>query len=157
DSGSFAIEEQAALIEAFGWAYVRSRLPRLLDEYEPVAIEHEELTLLSGDVALAGGGDGLVRRRRAGYLFLFKLQTSSAPGSKQWADQWLTDQQLMTETLAVERRLGERVWGVLIDGFNKGRRVECYADTLKEIRDGGERRDSEGNFIPHVYCQQSRL
>lgn len=141
------IAEQSALLEAFGWAYQRVRVPRLLEEYEIIGIEQEEFTLLSGDVGLQSRCDAVLRRRADQRLFIYNLKTSGNP-DKRWHDQFEVDSQLMTETLAVERRLGERVYGVVIDGFDKGVRVEMDFQTLKERpKDGSEK----------WYGQRSRL
>jgi len=125
------IAEQSALLEAFGWAFLRVRLPRLLEEYELLDVEREEYTLLSGDVGLQSRCDAVLRRRSDQRLFIYNLKTSGNP-DKRWKDSFEVDAQLMTETLAVERRLGERVYGVIIDGFDKGVRVELDFQTLKE-------------------------
>lgn len=141
------IAEQSALLEAFGWAYQRVRVPRLIEEYEILGIEQEEYTLLSGDVGLQSRCDAVLRRRVDQRLFIYNLKTSGNP-DKRWHDQFEVDSQLMTETLAVERRLGERVYGVVIDGFDKGVRVEMDFNTLKERpKDGSEK----------WYGQRSRL
>jgi len=152
------IAEQAALIEAFGWAFHRARLPRLLEEYELVDVEREEYTLLSGDVGLQSRCDAVLRRKVDQRLFVYNLKTSSSP-DKRWKEQWEVDQQLMTETLAVERRLGEQVYGVVIDGFHKGARVEVWWDSLKEVRDGsgfdkGEKWQAQRSRLLYGYkCQ----
>lgn len=127
-------QEQAALLEAFGWAFERVRVPALLSEYEIVSIEREEFTLLAGDVGLAGRCDAVLRRRSDGLLFVWNLKTVSQPDAR-WKAGFEVDQQLMLEALAVERRLGERVYGCLIEGFIKGPRVEAD-DDLKEVRQG---------------------
>lgn len=135
---SWTAQEQAALIEAFGWAYERVRLPHLLAEYEVVSIEQEEFTLLSGDVGQASRADAVLRRRSDGLLFVYQFKTSGNPGDARWEQSFQVDMQMMTETLAVERRIGERVWGVLIDAFDKGQRVTVNAETLKERPKEGE-------------------
>lgn len=141
------IEEQSALLEAFGWAFLRVRLPRLLEEYELVDVEREEYTLLSGDVGLQSRCDAVLRRKPDSRLFIYNLKTSGNP-DKRWKDSFEVDAQLMTETLAVERRLGERVYGVIIDGFDKGMRVELDFTTFKE-------RPKDG--VEKWYGQRSRL
>lgn len=148
------IEEQAALLEAFGWAYNRVRLPRLLDEYEIVSVEQEEFALLSGDVGLQARIDMVLRRRVDGKVFVYNLKTSGAIGDKRWRDQWEVDQQLMTETLAVERRLGEEVSGVIVDGFDKGQRVNVWWDDLKEVRaerEGAEKWQAQRSRLIYGY------
>lgn len=125
------IQEQSALLEAFGWAYQRVRVPKLLEEYEILSTEQEEISLLSGDVGLQGRCDAVLRRKTDQRVFVYNLKTSGNP-DKRWHDQFEVDSQLMTETLAVERRLGERVYGVVVDGFDKGMRVKLDFQTLKE-------------------------
>lgn len=132
DDQLFVMQEQAALLEALGWAYARVRLPRILEAYEVVDVEREEFTLLSGDVGLQSRCDAILRRRSDGYLFIYNPKTVSSVDHR-WRAQWEVDTQIMTETLAVERRLGEKVWGVLIDGIIKGSRVDVTAD-FKECR-----------------------
>lgn len=149
---SWIAQEQAALLEAFGWAFQRVVLPRLLETYELIDVEREERTLLAGDVTLASRCDAVLRRREDGKLFVWNLKTGGRVKEQAWQAQWLYDTQVTTETLAVERRLGEKVWGVLIEGFDTGARVDCYSDTLKEVREGTRR---EG--VPIVRCQRSRL
>lgn len=128
------IREQSALVEAFGWAYLRVRLPRILEEYWLIGVEQEEFTLLSGDVGLQSRCDAILRRKSDDKLFVYNLKTASSPDSRKWQELFEVDQQLMTETLAVERRLNEKVYGVIIDGFEKGQRVEMWWDSLKEVR-----------------------
>lgn len=144
------IAEQSALLEAFGWAYQRVRVPRIVEEYEILGIEQEEYTLLSGDVGLQSRCDVVLRRRSDQRLFIYNLKTSGNP-DKRWHDQFEVDSQLMTETLAVERRLGERVYGVVIDGFDKGQRVGMDFQTLKEIK--GSPKEGQEPW----YAQRSRL
>jgi hypothetical protein len=137
DSALRVAKEQAALIEAFGWAFQRVRVPMLLKQYEIVDVEREEVTLLSGDVALQSRCDAVLRRREDGRLFIWNLKTSGALSDPRWSQQYEVDAQLMTETLAVERRMGERVFGILIEGFDKGPRVKVD-DRLIEVRGAKE-------------------
>lgn len=117
------VQEQAALIEAIGWGWHRTRLHRLLEEYEVVDVEREEQTELAHDVVLLSRSDAVLRRRSDGRLFVYNPKTAANPSDRRWIANWEVDMQLMTEVLAVERRLGERVYGVLIEGFDKGARV----------------------------------
>jgi hypothetical protein len=118
------VQEQGALIEALGWGWARVRLPKLLAEYDVIDVEREEFTALSDDVGLASRSDAVLRRKSDGRLFVYNPKTVSNPSDARWQLQWEVDMQLMTETLAVERRLGESIYGVLIEGFDKGIRVQ---------------------------------
>ena len=145
------IAEQSALLEAFGWAFQRVRIPAILAEYEILSLEREEYTLLSGDVGLQSRCDAVLRRRLDQRPFIYNLKTSGNP-DKRWKDAFEVDAQLMTETLAVERRLGERVYGVVIDGFDKGQRVKMDFQTLKEKpKDGVEVWDGQRSRLIYGY------
>jgi hypothetical protein len=124
----------------------------LLRDFDVEAVEMEEETALAGDVILQARCDAVLRRKSDGRLFIYNLKTASSPDSQKWQQAWETNQQVMLETLAVERRLGEKVYGVIIDGFNKGQRAPVWWDSLKEIREGGN-----GQPSAKWEAQRSRL
>ena len=128
--------EQAALLEAFGWAFERVRVPALLARYRVLSVEREEFTMLSGDVGLQGRVDAVLEDRADGNIFTWNLKTVSQPDDR-WRAQWEVDQQIILEGLAIERRLGKKLTGALVEGFVKGPRVGAN-DDLKEVRNGGE-------------------
>ena len=116
--------EQVALFEGIVRAWYRVRYPKLLAEFEPVAIEHE-LTWNMGqkdDVTVWDyiRCDGLLRRRADGSLFYWEIKTSGDPGEN-WIKSWEHNSQILINTTAIEELLGERVHGVLIEGIAKGR------------------------------------
>lgn len=118
------VEEQQALFEGIVRAWLRVRYPKLLAEYEPVAIEHE-LTWLMGErdgvfVHDYIRCDALLRRRSDGSLFYWEIKTSGDPGDN-WIKSWEHNSQLLINTTALEELLNERVHGVLIEGITKGR------------------------------------
>lgn len=126
DDLMFLLHEQQAMIEGLLRAWNRVRLPRLLDEYEVLDVEREEFTWLSEDaprVGLESRCDAILRRKSDSRIFIYNPKTVSNADSR-WHRQWDVDIQLMTETLAVTKRMGERVAGVLIEGFLKGARLE---------------------------------
>jgi len=126
DDLMFLLHEQQAMIEGLLRAWNRVRLPRLLEEYEVLAVEREEFTWLSEEaprVGLQSRCDAILRRKSDSRIFIYNPKTvANADG--RWSRQWEVDTQLMTETLAVTKRMGERVAGVLIEGFLKGARLE---------------------------------
>lgn len=124
--------EQAALIEAFTYAWARVRLPELSKEYDLVGAEREMTVSLSDDVMLQARADAILRRRSDQRIFIYNPKTVSDAGER-WYRGWETDIQIMTEMLAAEATLGEPVHGVLIEGFIKGKRHK--------------EEDTEGNVI----------
>ena len=140
------VEEQCALIEAFGWSFLRVRLPAILAEYEVLSVEEEIPLEVSDGVVMQTRADAVLRRRSDSRLFVYNLKTVSSPDDR-WRAQWEVDMQLMTEPLAVERKLGEKVHGVIIDGFIKGVRVGVD-DRLVECR---------GDKVATQEIQRSRL
>lgn len=114
--------EQEALIEAMirGWA--RVRLPLFLAEYETLHVEREELATLADDVSLQARADAILKRKSDSRNFIWNFKTVSDAGER-WYRQWEVDSQLLTETLAVEQRMGIKIAGVIIEGLIKGKRM----------------------------------
>ena len=121
-----AAKEQAALLEALlrGWA--ECRLPRLLTEYQVIDVEGEEECSLGGkDKSLIwmSRPDAVLRHRGTQELTIYSIKTC-AQWDQRAADQHELDMQGMSETYAVEQRLGEPVTSVQMDFLVKGRRDE---------------------------------
>ena len=129
DDSNYTIFEQAALVEAFGWGFERVWMPRLVEEYEwtPEMVEMELTTPLSDDLLLASRIDLVARRKLDGRLFEWNFKTVGQAGEK-WYQGFEHDAQILTETLAYERNLGEKVDGVNILGLVKGNRVAVDAE-----------------------------
>lgn len=127
------ISEQNALIEALVRAWNRIRLPYYLENYDIVAedIEREESVLLiepdslgvMPGVELLARTDALLRRKLDGKLFIANWKTVGSADYR-WYQGWEVDMQILTETLAVEKRLGERLGGVIVEGLIKGARYK---------------------------------
>lgn len=147
----YTVREQAALVEAMLWGWERVRLPRILEEWEILEVEVEEVTPLSDDLTLAGRADVVARRRMDGRVFVWNFKTTGQPGAR-WYEGFEYDAQLLTEALAVERRMGEQVAGVVIEGFVKGQRVAIDADG-HEVR--GDEQASQRPIVR--YIQRSPL
>lgn len=101
-----AIREQAALVEALLWAFVRQRLPLWWRDYELLEV----------------GDNTLVCRRADNHLFVVKWVVTSE-GGERWQRGWETDITLLAELPAIESRVHEQVAGVIIEGIAKGKRV----------------------------------
>jgi hypothetical protein len=132
------LAENKALAEALirSWALVR--LPKLLAEWEVLAVEQEvEAHFTEGihELVLMARPDLLHRRKSDGALFIRNFKTVSQ-ADKNWREQWRYDQQTFSEVLAAEQHLSQnslkvsagllpqRVGGVIIEGLLKGRRLE---------------------------------
>ncbi len=153
DDSNYAIFEQAAMIEAFGWGFERVWIPRMEAEWEwtPEMVEMELTTPLSDDLMLASRIDLVARRKLDGRLFEWNFKTVGQAGDK-WYQGFEHDAQIMTETLAYERNFGEKVAGVNILGFVKGNRVGVDAEG-HEVRG-----DEQKSMRPIVrYIQRSPL
>jgi hypothetical protein len=118
---SFLIDEQATLLEGTLRAWLTIRLPRLLAEYDLIAVERELNWPIAEDIIDQVRCDLLARRKADGLLFYVEWKSTST-GGDEWAKQWEHNTQLLANTLAVEEMLGERLDGVMIEGIVKGRR-----------------------------------
>lgn len=119
-------EEALALAEAIIRAWAIVRLARIKRFGEIVSIEKESVVKFpvgSETVALIARPDVVQRRTADGALFIRNLKTVSDP-NQTWREQWKLDQQTLSECLAVEAVLGEKVSGVIIEGCIKGRRID---------------------------------
>lgn len=135
------VAEQTALIEGLIRAWNRVRLPHYLEHYDVVEVEKEEFIMLSDaigetvpSIGLMARSDAIIRRKSDAKLFICNWKTVGVPDYR-WYQQWETDSQLLTETLAVEERLGERLGGVIVEGLIKGRRNPVKNKETKEVID----------------------
>lgn len=122
------LNEQLWLTESLVTAWVKVGLPEYLTEYEPVAVEQEELLDLEHNLTLMTRTDTLSRRRNDGGLLIHNFKTVSV-ADKKWREQWAFDQQTLTEYISTEARVGQEVRGVIILGLLKGRRTEYPEDS----------------------------
>lgn len=121
DDLSYVISEQAALIEALCRAWSKIRLPAILSEFELLSAEEESVLELSPEVSLMFRCDTVERRREDGRIFVRNYETV-AEANEAWLHKFDTDPQCISEPVAVERRTGMPIEGVLIEGLIKGRR-----------------------------------
>lgn len=117
------IHEQSTMLAGTIWAWVESRLPRLRDQFDFLAIERElQWPVSEGGPIMQVRCDALAREKQGGGLYYIEWKTTSQ-GGEEWAKQWEHNTQLLSNTLAIEEVLGERCEGVIIEGIIKGRRA----------------------------------
>ena len=121
DPTAWQVEEQLSLLEGIVLAWVKVRLPKILDEYDVLMVEKECPFQLSPDILFMTRADAVLRRKATHELFVLNFKSTSDANST-WREQWRLDQQTLSEVLGVEAVMGERVAGVLIEGLVKGRR-----------------------------------
>lgn len=115
--------EQRALLEALLRAWYIVRYPSFLAEYEVVDLEREEEWKVSGDILFMARADGVLRSRADGDLYILSFKTAKQYDKKR-VDEARSDIQGISELVAVEERLGERVQGIQMEYLIKGRREE---------------------------------
>ena len=119
----FLVSEQRALIEALGRAWHTICYQQFVDTYEVLAIEREETVELAPGLMWMSRPDLLVRRKVDGALFIVNMKTTKR-ADERWVGQWPIDQQTLSEVVAVEARIGEKLSGVIILGIIKGDQLE---------------------------------
>lgn len=119
----FVYNEQRALLEALLRAWFLVRYPSFTAEYEVLDIEREELWTPRAGIGFMARADGLLRSRSDESLYILSFKTA-----KQWSaktdQEARSDIQGISELVAVEARLGERVQGIQMEYLIKGRRDE---------------------------------
>lgn len=112
--------EQLCLLEGLVRAWVKWRLPRILEEYEVVSVEEELEWELDCQIVDMVKCDVLLRRKSDGLLFILEFKTAKQ-ASGWWRQQWAHNTQVLANTLAIQEVKGEPVGGLLIEGLVKGR------------------------------------
>lgn len=115
--------EQRALLEALLRAWFIVRYPQFCEEYEVLDIEKEELWKLSSNISFMARADGVLRSKNDGDLYVLSFKTAKQY-NKKTGDMGRSDVQGISELVAVEERLGERVQGIQMEYLIKGRRDE---------------------------------
>lgn len=119
----FVYNEQRALLEALLRAWFLVRYPSFRAEYEVLDIEREELWTPTDGIGFMARADGLLRSRSDESLYILSFKTA-----KQWSSkndqEARNDIQGISELVAIESRLGERIQGIQMEYLIKGRRDE---------------------------------
>lgn len=117
-SVKWELEEGIALVEGLVRGWYRTRFDAFMEEFEVLMVEQEVRALLAPNVTLMARADGLLRRREDQSNWVLNWKTSSSIA--EWTSQWEDEVQGWTEALAMEDHLGQKVAGVIYEGFFKG-------------------------------------
>lgn len=117
----FLVREQQTLLEGLVRGWCKFRLPLILEEYEPVAVEQEWLVDMGDGFELPLRIDLLERHRGTGLLHIrdFKTMATMRDG---WLESRLHDLQTLLYIEAVERHTQEYVGGMEYEALIKGGR-----------------------------------
>lgn len=122
-------QEQKALVEALLRVFVihPRGLPHIHANYDILEVEREDVVHeFAPGIDFGARADGLLREKSTGDLYVLSFKTAARWDSR--VDrQNQHDVQGLSEVMAIERRLGERVQGVLLVYLIKGDRSE-YPD-----------------------------
>jgi len=156
DEAHYKIHEQACLAEGMLWGFVRGCLRRVLELFEILEVEQEDLVRLT-EHELAKDGrpellpivfqlrpDILLRVRATKRLATLDLKTGYRLDDK-WEAQFMDSLQMASQGLGAEERLGEQVAGYYVLGVQKG-----YQDRAKD-EDGNET-GPRRQRSPFTYC-----
>lgn len=180
---NYTVKEIYALIEVLIRVYASYRLPSLLDEYEILEVEKEEVfDDFSEIVTWLGKADGLLRRKSDNALIVLSFKTAS-DFSKSTMSNILIDMQGCSEIVAIEERLnrikhklksdsyqivkdaGDTTYVFDNESITKGlfdyivcthpnRRIEVFANQYEYLVKGKHRADSTS---PTFYKYQTHL
>lgn len=121
-NAAYVIAEQTALIEGLLRGFNLVVLPRIFADYEVLFVEQEEIVQMTPSLTFMARADAGLRRKSDGLVFVPNWKTVGGANDF-WAKRFEYDVQMISECVAVEQRLGERVAGVLVVGLDKGRRT----------------------------------
>lgn len=128
---SRVIDEQSALIEAFGWAAHHNWIPQLLEEWDPVLVEQEIMLPVPAiddpnDVATPIWAmlkpDLVLRRRTDGVPVQVDFKSVADASYQAWRRQWEDNGQLALQGWGASAALGQPVDHAYIYALAKGKR-----------------------------------
>jgi hypothetical protein len=137
------IAEQSALLEAFGWDFLRIRIANIISEYHLLDVRQKPV-LLSADVGWDSEYDALLERKSDGKRFGYRIEISGNP-DRRWRQGREIDHTLLVDG----------VDGVLIDGFDMGERVKLDPETLRECREHVQPWEGQRNCLVYGYKHES--
>lgn len=115
----FQIEEQRALAEALVLIASRKVVPKLLETYEILEIEKQDVIDIDRSIQFMAIPDALMRSKEDGGLYILSWKT---PASIPRRGGPRIDMQGMSEAWAIQHRLEEPVFGIQMAYILKGRR-----------------------------------
>lgn len=149
ESSEEVAKEQCALLTGMVWAFALKFLPWFHQNYEPIAVEVENLVVLDcscgrgpledAQLHIAKGCDGIVlqvrqdliaRKRATGALAYFELKTTGLDSGR-FMEQWEIKPQLSLGTLRAEQQWGAPITELYVVGLYKGYRKKSYDENDK--------------------------
>lgn len=128
--------EQASLVEGMLRGFYKHVWPQLMQQYPIIRLVEEEMIYEHGGLTFMSRPD-LVLQDLDGQLWYLEYKTTSSK-SDSWINSWNTAVQLHSSIRAIERTLGEKVTGVIVQGlykgyqsYNKQNSPYCYAYTRR--------------------------
>jgi uncharacterized protein (DUF952 family) len=122
DDVNYIATEQAFLAAGMVWGWYRTQFPKIMDEFEIVAVEQEENLEITPDIIQMSRPDWVARRRSDKALGIHDFKTSAYPVTAGTVEEYRSSVQMAVGTLGVERRLGEPVTHYYIHSLLKGGR-----------------------------------
>ncbi|MFA5352633.1 MAG: PD-(D/E)XK nuclease family protein [Thermodesulfovibrionales bacterium] len=113
-------DRQAALAEGLARAWVKVRLPFILEEFRIVAVEEEHEIPLSPDVVLMSRLDGVLERKVDGELFAGPEFKTTGWLSEDYVESWRYSTQTISHCLDVKHVYGKEPAGVMMEFLYKG-------------------------------------
>lgn len=102
------IDEQVALVNALAHAYGRIVMPWLVEEFDVIAIEQEEI-LHMPNLDWMNRPDFVTRHKQTGALAIHDFKTSASWSENRDVPEYQDSVQMMMNAAAVAQRLGEEV------------------------------------------------
>lgn len=141
------IRERMGLLNGFLIGFERLVLPNLLLEYELVLVESSQVLDHNG-IRYGFKPDVILRRRADGTLWYIDWK-STAKVDRKWLASWHKAIQLHLAAYAYEQVLGERIEGVIVQGFLKGRLDD---DQLSSPLLNGWHKPADPPLLPALYA-----
>ena len=148
--------EQTTLLEALIWAWVRTQLAQLLQDWTIVLVESEELSVLGCTCGLGDQvgtaeqhdrrecagimwmtrGDVICKSKAAPYRYSYWELKSTGYAGMNWEQQWKHRVQLKAGVLGAEQRLEITIEEVYVVALVKGRNMAAEWDPIERKASG---------------------
>lgn len=113
------IDRQACLVEGAVRAWVKTRLPFILQNFRVVQVEKEFEVQLDEDITIMCRLDGVLQRRTDGEYSALEFKTTSTT-DEDYFESWRYATQTMWHLLAIERQFGKVGNSVLMEFLQMG-------------------------------------
>lgn len=117
-------QELSWLVYGLVYTWGRLLLPEFLNEYEVLGVETELALDITPIIKLQGRPDAILRHKLTKDYYVLNFKSSGYINSDSWARRFETDQQLSSELLLVEKQVGAKCAGVIIEGMYTGSKRE---------------------------------